>query len=309
MTAESSGHSLKESYYNSTCPNVEAIIRTAVQVAFSKNPGVAAGLLRLHFHDCFVRGCDGSILLDGDSTEKLATPNLSLQEEAFLVIDEVKKKVEEKCIGVVSCADILAYAARDSVVLTKGRSWEVPAGRKDGTISLQSEPANILPPSFFNVPLLTQAFNNVGLTQKDMVILSGSHTIGVSTCQGFIARLYNFNATFDIDPTLNPKLANALRQACPKENPSSSIEVNMDTTVITFDSSYYTGLLANRGLFTSDQSLFLDPSTTSLVRSFASNQPLFLKSFADSMIKMSLINVLTETEGQIRKNCRVINPY
>jgi peroxidase len=63
------------------------------------------------------QGCDGSILLDGDQdSEKFATPNLN-SARGFEVIDRIKSSLEHSCSGVVSCADILAIAARDSVFL------------------------------------------------------------------------------------------------------------------------------------------------------------------------------------------------
>lgn len=42
-------------YYRTSCPNVEKIVRTEVEKAFKKDPTIAPGLLRMVFHDCFVR--------------------------------------------------------------------------------------------------------------------------------------------------------------------------------------------------------------------------------------------------------------
>jgi len=65
------------------------------------------------------QGCDASILLDDSDTfvgEKNAAPNRNSM-RGYEVIDTIKTKVEAACNGIVSCADILALAARDGVVL------------------------------------------------------------------------------------------------------------------------------------------------------------------------------------------------
>ncbi|RVW24253.1 Peroxidase N1 [Vitis vinifera] len=112
------GQGTRVGFYSRTCPPAESIVQKTVQSHFQSNPAIAPGLLRMHFHDCFVRGCDASILINGTSTEKTTVPNSLLN--GYDVIDDAKTQLEAACPGVVSCADILALAARDSVVLTKG---------------------------------------------------------------------------------------------------------------------------------------------------------------------------------------------
>ena len=102
-------------FYSSTCPQAESIVSSTVQCHFNSDHTVAAGLLSMHFHDCFMRGCDTSVLIDGPNTQKKAVANLGLG--GYEVIDDAKTQFEAACPGVVSCADILALAACDSVVI------------------------------------------------------------------------------------------------------------------------------------------------------------------------------------------------
>lgn len=92
-----------------------------------REPRSAASVMRFQFHDCFVNGCDASLLLDDTPNmlgEKLSLSNIDSLRD-YEVIDEVKTELERACPGVVSCADIIIMAARDAVVLTGGPSWEV----------------------------------------------------------------------------------------------------------------------------------------------------------------------------------------
>lgn len=108
------GQGTRVGFYSRTCPQAESIVRGVVQSYFRSDPTVAPGLLRMHFHDCFILGCDGSVLIDGPDTEKTAIPNLSVK--GYDVIEDSKTQIEAACPGIVSCADILALAARDGVV-------------------------------------------------------------------------------------------------------------------------------------------------------------------------------------------------
>jgi peroxidase len=110
---------LSKNFYSTSCPSVETTVWEVMKEAVVKDRRVGASLLRLFFHDCFVQGCDGSILLD-DGGEKSAGPNAN-SVRGFDVIDAIKARVEAACPGVVSCADILAIAARDGTFLVRAK--------------------------------------------------------------------------------------------------------------------------------------------------------------------------------------------
>ncbi|KAJ1386367.1 Secretory peroxidase [Sesbania bispinosa] len=292
-------------YYDKTCPQLEKIISETVLTASTNDPKVPARILRMFFHDCFIRGCDASILLDSTSTnqaEKDGPPNLSVH--SFYVIDEAKAKLEKACPHIVSCADILAIAARDVVALSGGPYWDVLKGRKDGRVSKASDTVN-LPAPTLNVNQLIQSFAKRGLGVKDMVTLSGGHTLGFSHCASFQARLHNFSYLHDIDPSLNTEFAFDLRKKCPKPNTNQNAGQFLDSTASVFDNDYYKQLLARKGVFSSDQSLVGDYRTRWIVEAFANDQSLFFKEFVASMLKLG--NVGISEYGEVRLNCRVVN--
>ncbi|PWA82975.1 heme peroxidase [Artemisia annua] len=293
-------------FYRSTCPRAEFIVQSAVQTAVRANPTIAPGLLRMFFHDCFVNGCDASILLDGASTEKTAGPNAFLR--GFEVIDAAKSRLETACPGVVSCADILALAARDSVVLTGGHSWHVPLGRRDGLVSRASDTATL---PAFNDPMTVQIqkFADKGLNIQDLVILVGGHTIGTAACALFSYRLYNFNNTNAPDPDINQAFLPQLRALCPNGG-NALTRVALDTgSVNSFGNSFYDNLRIGRGVIESDAKLWSDKRTQRFVQGFTGGRSgfRFNAEFGRAMVKMGNIEVKTGRQGQIRRVCTATN--
>ena len=45
---------LSMEYYLLRCPSAELIVKTAVIQALEADPKLAASLVRMHFHDCFI---------------------------------------------------------------------------------------------------------------------------------------------------------------------------------------------------------------------------------------------------------------
>ncbi|MED6189098.1 hypothetical protein PIB30_092442 [Stylosanthes scabra] len=303
------GGDLRKNFYRKSCPQAETIVKTKIQEHVITRPELPAKLLRMHFHDCFVRGCDGSILLDTTPTntaEKDAFPNLSLS--GFDVIDDIKSAVEAKCSGVVSCADILALAARDAVSVRFNNvpMWEVLTGRRDGRVSTDTDALNNLPAPFFNFTDLKQSFESKKLTVHDLVVLSGAHTIGVGHCSSFSNRLFNFTGKGDQDPSLNPTYANFLKTKCQGlSDTTTTVEMDPNGSG-KFDSDYYSILVQNKGLFQSDAALLTTKISRNIVIELL-NQNKFFTEFAQSMKRMGAIEVLTGSAGEIRRKCSAIN--
>ncbi|KAE8687474.1 Peroxidase 54 [Hibiscus syriacus] len=300
---------LTPTFYDQTCPNVTNIIRGILLNAAINDPRITASLVRLHFHDCFVQGCDGSILLDDpDTTEKVALPNNN-SARGYEVIDQMKAALENVCAQTVSCADILTIAAEESVVLAGGPSWKVPLGRLDSRSANRSLANTALPG--FNEPLddIKAKFAAVGLdTSVDVVALSGAHTFGRAQCFTFDQRLYNFSGTGDQDPDLNETLAARLREICPTVGLTNLTNLDQ-TTPDVFDNTYFKNLQVEEGLLRSDQILFSTQGadTVGIVNDFSSNQTAFFEDFVESMIRMGNIRPLADVIGEVRLNCRVVN--
>ncbi|KAJ7535258.1 hypothetical protein O6H91_12G025500 [Diphasiastrum complanatum] len=300
MLVSSSTGQLTASFYDVSCPaDAQATVKKVIRQALQTDSRIGASLLRLHFHDCFVNGCDGSILLDDTSSftgDKTAPPNLN-SARGFDVVDTIKTQLESACNGTVSCADILAIAARDAVVLDGGPSWTVQLGRRDSTTASFNTAKNDIPS-----PALT------GLYTQDMVTLSGAHTIGQARCSSFSGRLYNFSGTGKPDTIIDKTFLANLQQQCPQGGNANQLQPLDLGTPRSFDNQYYRNLQANKGLLNSDEVLYSTSGTTnSLVVSYAGNQNTFFDSFQSAMIKLANISPLTGTSGQIRENRRVVN--
>ncbi|CAN6206240.1 unnamed protein product [Urochloa humidicola] len=305
------GYGLSVGYYNNSnnaasyCPEAEAAVRKAVEDAiYQQGRGIGAGLIRLFFHDAFVRGADASVLLKttanaGSNTEREGPPNKdSLR--GFEVIDAAKAATKNACGGrnVVSCADILAFAARDaSDILSGGKiAFAVPAGRLDGRESFASE-TNQLPGPDSTLSQLQTMFSAQGLDTADMVTLSGAHSIGRARCLFFTGRL----------AAMDPGYARSLNAECGgTSNPDT--RVNQDpVTADDLDNQYYKNI-DKFVLFASDAALN-SSQTIGQVRANAADTGKWEKDFAAAMVKMGNIGVKTTpgTDAEIRDICSQVN--
>ncbi|CAN1262976.1 Cationic peroxidase 1 [Linum perenne] len=291
----SNGQELASNYYDISCPKALSLIRSSVLGAVHKDRRMGASLLRLHFHDCFVNGCDGSVLLDDTANftgEKTAGPNMNSL-RGFEVIDSIKLQMESVCPGVVSCADILTVAARDSVVALGGPSWNVQLGRRDSTTASYNAASTDLPSPFMDLPRLISSFSDKGFTVKQMVALSGAHTIGHARCLIFRQRLHG---------------GNSLKSTCPPLTGNNDTLSPLDAVSPSlFDNAYFTNVLAKQGLLHSDQQLFSGGSTDAHVTDYGKRPRAFYADFAAAMVKMGGLGTLTGTAGEVRANCRRIN--
>ncbi|KAK4708696.1 hypothetical protein R3W88_029621 [Solanum pinnatisectum] len=274
------GHAqLSSTFYNRTCPNALNTIRTSVRQAISRERRMVASLIRLHFHDCFVQGCDASILLDETPTivsEKTALPNLG-SVRGYGIIEDAKREVEKTCPGVVSCANIHAVG---------GPSWTVKLGRRDSTTASHTLTETDLHGPFDPLSRLISAFANKGLSTRDMVALSGQ-----AQCFLFRDRLYSNGTNIDTG------FASTRRRRCPQEDQNGNLAPLDLVTPNQLVNNYFKNLRQRKGLLQSDQVLL----------KYSNSPGAFAADFAAAMVKMGDISPLTGENGIIRSVCGAIN--
>ncbi|CAN1248022.1 Probable peroxidase 61 [Linum perenne] len=301
---------IKWHYYKreTTCKYAEEFVKHQVKLFWNRDKTITAKLLRLLYSDCFVTGCDASVLLDGPDSEKTAPQNTRL--DGFELIDRIKKVMEIRCPGVVSCADILNLATRDAVHLAGGPSYPVLTGRKDGMLSTAST-VDLPSPSISAKDALAY-FQSRGLDVLDMATLLGAHSIGTTDCRYIVDRLYNFKNTNKPDPTMNKQLADQLRKKCPppttSTNPTTSNN-NYSGDTYQLGNSYYKRALSYQSVLGVDQQLLYTNDTLQITQEFSRVDGFenWRRSVALSMARMGNINVLTGNAGEIRRNCRYTN--
>uniref|UniRef100_A0A0D9W5Y1 Peroxidase n=1 Tax=Leersia perrieri TaxID=77586 RepID=A0A0D9W5Y1_9ORYZ len=305
---------LSPNYYRHSCPRVEQIVADVVAAKQRANPSTAAGTLRLFFHDCFVGGCDASVLVSpltaAKSPERAAEINLSLPGDSFDVVARAKSALESACPGTVSCADVLALAARDLVGILGGPRFPVALGRRDARRSDARDVEGNLPRTNMSARAMAVLFARKGFTPRELVALAGAHTVGFSHCGEFAHRLYGGGGGGDgssYDPSLNPAFARALQSSCAnyKKDPTISI-FNDVMTPGKFDEVYFQNLPRGLGLLASDAALWEYPVTRVFVQRYAENRTAFFEDFAMAMQKLGAVGVKTGRQGVVRRQCDVL---
>lgn len=173
-------------------------------------------------------------------------------------------------------------------------------GRRDSKkAGFSAANSGVIPSPSSTLNNLINRFKAQGLSARDMVALSGAHTIGQANCLTFRNRIYN-------ESNINRSFALTRRKNCPAtsgsgDNKKAPLDIGSPTR---FDHSYYNQLLDKKGLLTSDQVLFNGGGTDSLVKTYSRSLNTFYRDFVRAMIKMGDIKPLTGSNGQIRRNCR-----
>ncbi|WVZ61524.1 hypothetical protein U9M48_011385 [Paspalum notatum var. saurae] len=302
---------LRRNYYAGVCPDVESIVRAAVANKYRETFITAGATVHLFFHDCFVEGCDASVLVastPNNTAEKDHPANLvGLAGDGFDTVLRARAALDAvpRCRGKVSCADVLALATRDAIALAGGPAYAVELGRLDGLRSTAASVDGKLAPPSFDLDQLTALFARNGLSRDDMVALSAGHTVGFAHCASFAGRAARGGAGGD--PAMNRSLAARVREWCP-DGVDPRVAVTMDVvTPRVFDNQYFRNLQSGMGLLASDQLLYTDPRSRPTVDALARSADAFDRAFVAAITKMGRIGVKTGAQGNIRRNCAVLN--
>ncbi|KAI3983396.1 hypothetical protein MKX01_013463 [Papaver californicum] len=270
-------------YYSESCPRAEEIIKQEVTKLYHIHGNTAVSWVRNLFHDCMVKSCDASLLLENTSegllSEKMSPRSFGMRN--FKYVNTIKKAVEKECAMTVSCADIIALSARDGAVM------------------------DFIPNHNDTMSLVLSQFQSIGIDAEGVVALLGAHSVGRVHCTNLVGRLYP-----EVDPTLDPDYALYLKNRCPSPYPDpKAVEYSRNDreTPMILDNMYYKNILEHKGLLLVDQQLVSDPNTSPFVQKMGSDIGYFHDQFSRALLLLSENNPLTETQGEVRKDCRYVN--
>nr|GMD06892.1 anionic peroxidase [Ipomoea batatas] len=277
---------------------VFSAVKEIVDAAITAETRMGASLIRLHFHDCFVDGCDGGILLNDTAnfTGEQGAPANSNSVRGFSVIDQAKRNAQTKCADTpVSCADVLAIAARDAFRKFTNQTYNITLGRQDARTANFTGANTQLPAPFDNLSIQTAKFADKGFNQREMVVLAGAHTVGFSRC-----------AVLCTSTNLNQNRSATLQCTCPASANDTGL-VGLDPSPGTFDKKYFEELVKGQGLLFSDQELMQSNATVTAVRRYRDATGAFLTDFAAAMVKMSNLPPSAGVQLEIRNVCSRVN--
>ncbi|KAK4419175.1 Peroxidase 21 [Sesamum alatum] len=299
---------LQLNYYAKSCPRAEAIIKEQVTALYHKHGNTAVSWIRNLFHDCIVKSCDASLLLDtvnGIESEKASSRSFGMRN--FKYINTIKDALEKECPMTVSCADIVSLSARDGAVLLGGPYIEMKTGRRDSKESHAALVDSSIPNHNDTISSVLSTFQSVGIDTQGAVALLGAHSVGRVHCINIVHRLYP-----TVDPTLDPAYAEYLKGRCPSPYPDpNAVEYSRNDreTTMVLDNFYYKNILRHKGLLLVDQQLVSDPRTYPFVEKMAADNGYFHDQFSRALLILSENNPLTGDEGEIRKDCRFVNAH
>ncbi|CAN6349173.1 unnamed protein product [Urochloa humidicola] len=303
---------LQVGFYSDSCPDAEDTVAAAVQDAAGNDPTILPALLRLQFHDCFVKGCDASVLIRSGSNDAEVDNSKNQGLRGQEVVDAAKAQLEDLCPGVVSCADIIALAARDAVAMTGGPSFDVPTGRRDGLTSNLRD-ADVLPDAADSINVLRSRFATAGLNDRDLVLLTAAHTVGTTACFFVKDRLYSYplaggNKT-GTDPSIPAAFAAELKARCPPGDLNTRLDLDRGSGG-EFDDSILRNIRSGFAVIASDAALATGNATRALLDAYlAAPAGSFQRDFAVAMVRMGSIGVITgdDDAGEIRDVCSAFN--
>jgi L-ascorbate peroxidase len=177
---------------------------------------------------------------------------------ALDLLEPIKKEYPD-----ISYADLFQLASVTAIEFAKGPKIPFRMGRKDATGPEACPEDGRLPAAEDHMPQLRKTFYRMGLTDKDITVLSGAHTLG---------RCYKERSGYEGPWTHQP---------------------------LQFDNTYFIEILKpepDPGLIrlASDLSLLEDSNTRRLVETYAADKDAFFKDYAESHHKLSELGAVWE---------------